>query len=184
MCWTWSKNIKAARWQHCPCLPWALDQTPQDSQRQSKGNYFLLLYPLHSSSHKQNSSPLILTEDLETACSISKPDDIRCWILPFDTFAAGTCWFPSPKHFWITFMQNWGPSEGQAAPFSLYSRCSSTMTVVSSVEKHGGLSLRDKGCMTLGPGGPGFNSIQKLWGLAVTQTEAGLHQREREIRWM
>lgn len=107
-------------WQLCPCLQWALDQTPQDRQRQSKRNYFLLSYTLHSSSHKQNSSPPILTEDLETACSISKPDDIRCWILPFDTFPARMCWFPSPKHFWITFMQNWGPSEGQAAPFSLH----------------------------------------------------------------
>lgn len=130
----------------------ALDQASQDTQEHSKINYFLLSCPSHSGSYKKNGSPSILTEDLERTCSISKPDDTRCWILPFDTFPVEKCWFPSPKCFWINFMYSWGPLQGWAAHLFLHWWYSSVLAVVNHGEKHNGLSLVDQGCMTLGPG--------------------------------
>lgn len=162
----------------------ALDQASRDTQEHSKINYFLLSCPSHSGSYKKNGSPSILTEDLERTCSISKPDDTRCWILPFDTFPVEKCWFPSPKCFWINFMYSWGPLQGWAAHLFLHWWCSSVLAVVNHGEKHNGLSLVDQGCMTLGPGGPGFNSIQKLSGTpSDSDCKRTASERERKIRW-
>lgn len=57
--------------------------------------------------------------------------------------------------------------------------------MVNYGEKHNSLSLVDQVCMMLGPGGSGFNYIQKL---LVTPGDSDCNrtasQREKKIRWM
>ena len=162
--WSLIQRTLKSLWQDCQCLQWALDRAPRDSQKHSKGNYFSLVMP----SWQQFPQRAQLAAYFDRSpgnimYSMRKPDDRRCWILLFDTFPVEMCWFPSSKCFWINFMWNWGPLQGQAAPLPLHWRCSSTMPVLSSVEKHGGWCLGDKGCMIVQISTPPRNSGDSQW---------------------
>lgn len=83
----------------------ALDQAPRDSRKHSEGNYSPLSCPPGSSSHKEHSSLPILTEALETACTVLESQMIEgagfCPLIHFQLKCVGSL---PLKSFWINFM--------------------------------------------------------------------------------
>lgn len=69
--WSLIQRVLKCLWRACQCLQWVLDQAPWDTRKQiSKGNYFPLLCPPCSHSHREHSSLTIFTEAPETACTV------------------------------------------------------------------------------------------------------------------